>query len=171
MKTQSQLIIEKQKELIKAYKKIADYSDYYAQTNSDYFVKLESELTSLDSQLQEEQKPSDDLFESLLIDVMKWQTETFGEATPLSKIRHLQKETDELADDLISSPYHGPENVMLRHEYADNFLLLFGSAMSAGFTFKDIIDAMREKLEICKTREWGKPDKDGVVEHIKPKTK
>ena len=110
---------------------------------------------------------SDEQFEKLLKDVIEWQTKTFGKATPLSKIRHLQKETEELVDDLISSAYDGPENVMLRLEFADNFLLLFGAALSANFTLNDIYDAMFEKLEICKKREWGEPDKDGVVEHIR----
>lgn len=158
--TKDQLIIEKLKEIIEHFN-YRDDSPIWTRKMRQF----ESELKALES--LPDDKVSDSKFEILLTDVMNWQTETFEEATPLSKIRHLQKETEELADDLIKSSIHSPKNVMLRQEYADNFLLLFGSAMSAGFTFEDIMNAMREKLEICKKREWGKPDKDGVVEHIR----
>ena len=30
----------------------------------------------------------------------------------------------------------------------------------------DVIFAAREKLEVNRSRKWGKPDKDGVIEHI-----
>lgn len=106
-------------------------------------------------------------FEKLLTEIHEWQVVTFKNADSLSKLRHLQEETEELIDSIISCPYIGPRNQMVRQEFADNFILLFGSAMSAGFDFKDITEAMREKLEICKKRKWGSPDKNGVVRHIK----
>jgi hypothetical protein len=128
--------------------------------------KLASDIMNYAKKYHTKISVSDNRFEKLLKDVIDWQNKTFGKATPLSKIRHLQKEAEELADEIICSAYEGPENEMIRLEYADNFLLLFGSALSANFTFKDIYDAMCEKLEINKKREWGEPDKDGVQEHI-----
>lgn len=94
-------------------------------------------------------------------EISAWQKETFPEATSLSKIAHLREEIRELVDDLKSN---NPER---RLEYADCFLLLFGSAASDGMTYEDICQAIQEKFEIVKTRRWGKPDENGVVKHIK----
>lgn len=90
-----------------------------------------------------------------------WQKETFGQATPLSKLAHLQEEVEELIADLKSN------NPKRRLEYADCFLLLFGSAAADGMSYQDITDCINEKFEINKTRKWGKPNSNGVVNHIK----
>jgi len=50
-------------------------------------------------------------------------------------------------------------------EYADCFMLVFGSAMDYGMTEHDIFEAIREKLEINRKREWGEPDENGVYKH------
>ncbi len=94
-------------------------------------------------------------------DIVKWQKETFGNATPLSKVAHLAEEVIELVDDLNNN---NPE----RHlEFADCFLLLFGAAASDGMSYEDICNAIDAKMAINKTRKWGKPDQNGVVKHIK----
>ena len=73
----------------------------------------------------------------------------------------MEEEVKELKDDLIT------QNPNRRLEYADCFLLLFGSAYADGMSYQDIQDAIKEKLEICKKRKWGQPDENGVVNHIK----
>ena len=93
-------------------------------------------------------------------EIAAWQKETFGQATPLSKIAHLAKELSELSYDLINNK---PER---RLEYADCFFLLFGSAAADGMTYQDICQAIQEKFEINKARKWGNPDENGIVEHI-----
>lgn len=93
--------------------------------------------------------------------VVKWQKETFPLATPLSKIEHLLQEIQELKEDIINN------NPKKRLEYADCFLLLFGAAHADGFEYNDIDDFSIEKLEINRARKWGKPDSNGVVNHIK----
>lgn len=93
--------------------------------------------------------------------ITKWQKETFGEATPISKLEHLKQEVEELIADLKSN------NPNKRHEYADCFLLLFGSANADGMTYEDICQCIAEKFDINKARKWGKPDVNGVVNHIK----
>jgi len=98
-----------------------------------------------------------ELFEEVVI----WQKETFGQATPLSKLAHLQEEVEELIDDLKSN------NPKRRLEFADCFLLLFGAAGADDMSYQDITDCINEKLAINKTRKWGKPNADGVVNHIK----
>jgi hypothetical protein len=93
-------------------------------------------------------------------EISEWQAATFGQATPLSKIAHLEKEVKELKDDLVA------KNPDRRLEFADCILLLFGSAASDGMSYQDIENAIDEKMAINYARKWGKPDKDGVVHHI-----
>jgi hypothetical protein len=54
-----------------------------------------------------------------------------------------------------------------RLEFADCFLLLFGCAAADGMTFADICQAIDDKMVINRKRNWGKPDENGVVNHIK----
>lgn len=96
-------------------------------------------------------------------EMMDWQNETFGQATPMSKLAHLAEELGELIDDLKN------DNKDRRLEFADCFFLLFGCAASDGMTYEDICNAIQEKFEINKARKWGNPDKNGVVNHIKHK--
>lgn len=96
-------------------------------------------------------RPMDQLFR----ETIDWQRKTFGSNRgPLPQLHHLEKEIRELK----ASP-SDPQ------EYADAFILLFGAAAEAGFSYNDILNAISDKLEINKAREWGKPDKNGVVEH------
>ena len=93
--------------------------------------------------------------------IIEWQKETFVDATPMSKLIHLIDEVNELKDALT----HHVTN--RRHEFADCILLIFGAASVDGMSYVDICRAIDEKMEINKKRKWGKPDKNGVVNHIK----
>lgn len=93
--------------------------------------------------------------------VTTWQRNTFPQATPLSKLAHLEQELRELKDDLQSQ---NPARVL---EYADCFMLLFGAAASDGMEYDDICKAINDKMAINLNRKWGKPDANGVVNHIK----
>lgn len=99
--------------------------------------------------------------EELFNEITAWQEETFGNATALSKVNHLIEEVGELKEDLENG------NPMVKHEFADCILLLYGSAKSHGFSYNDINTIIREKFEIVKQRKWGEPDENGVVKHIK----
>lgn len=93
--------------------------------------------------------------------ISKWQTETFGQATAMSKINHLIEEICELQEDLR-------ENKLSKTlEFADCFILLFGAAASDGMTYEDICNAIEEKMSINRKRKWGNPQENGVVNHIK----
>ncbi len=98
------------------------------------------------------------------IEISKWQDETFGRATALSKIHHLAEEIIELMQELNPLPVIYQEGVSednggytpgepdeeankiagllrevkIRKEFADCFLLLFGAAASHGYTFEEI---------------------------------
>jgi len=93
--------------------------------------------------------------------ITKWQNETFGQATPQSKLTHLSSELVELWDDLQNN------SDSKRLEFADCFILLFGAAASDGMTYEDVCNAINEKMGINYQRKWGKPDVNGVVNHIK----
>jgi len=101
-----------------------------------------------------------DKLKQLFIELTTWQKETFPQANAFSKACHLREEVEELISDLENDK---PEQ---RLEFADCFLLLFGSANAAGMSYEDCCDAITEKLAICRTRKWGKPDSNGVVKHI-----
>jgi len=94
-------------------------------------------------------------------EIVAWQKQTFPKATSLSKVFHLEKEVVELRNDLLANY---PDK---RLEYADCFLLLFGSAASDGMSFQDICNAIDEKMQINRERKWGNADENGVVHHIK----
>ena len=84
--------------------------------------------------------------------VGEWGNVTFPKGTPDSLVAHLRKEMEELAET------HSPE------EGADCFLLLLHHAHRCGY---DLMIEAFKKFEINKWRKWGKPNKDGVVEHIR----
>jgi NTP pyrophosphatase (non-canonical NTP hydrolase) len=100
--------------------------------------------------------------QELIDELHSWQEETFPHADAISKLHHLAKEVPELIEEL-----KGMDDKAIRMEYADCFLLLFGSAAMHGLSAEEICDAIKEKLEINRSRTWGKPDENGVVEHIK----
>lgn len=93
-------------------------------------------------------------------EITKWQNETFGQVTALSKIAHLAEELQELVDDLKVNA----ENRRL--EFADCFILLFGAAASDGMSYEKILEAVEEKMLINYQRKWGKPNENGVVNHV-----
>lgn len=110
-------------------------------------------------------KPTKDYYEGLeerllglVAEHSNWAQTTFGddfERGPLSPLHHLKKEVEEV----IADPYK-------RDEYADCFMLLIDAYRRAGGNIYDLIAATEEKLEVCKNRKWGKPDENGVCEHV-----
>lgn len=106
-------------------------------------------------------------------DITNWQKKTFGQATPVSKAHHLKEEVDELLVELESYYRSGfpksetqLKDSLIEKEFADCFLLLFGSAAAHGMGYEDICQAIDTKMEINKSRKWGKPDENGVVKHV-----
>lgn len=101
--------------------------------------------------------------------ITAWQKETFPQANELSKAHHLLQEVQELIQEIQDEDhtidFEKRRNVHM--EYADCFLLLFGSAAAYGMSYNDILKAIDAKMKINKARKWGKPDDNGVVNHIK----
>lgn len=106
----------------------------------------------------------------------KWSQDTFSDgkfspARTLSMMYHLQEEVEETINEIkvfLTDPTVENYEAVTK-EFADCFTLLFNSATNHGLNIVDIGNIMKEKLEINKTREWGEPDKMGIVKHIKNK--
>lgn len=86
------------------------------------------------------------------IDIDLWQRKTFPGGTAMAQYRHLCREVLELG-----------KNIEDPEEMADCVILLMGIASKAGVDLQEAVDV---KMEINRKRRWGKPDQDGVVEHI-----
>ena len=84
--------------------------------------------------------------------VGEWAKETFPAQTNESNIAHLMREVKEL------------KKGNTEEEAADCFLILLNIAHREGF---DLCRAAEKKFSINRKRKWGKPDSQGVVEHIK----
>jgi len=104
--------------------------------------------------------------------IWKWNKKTFGKSTTLSKIAHLKHEIEELKTELSS--LDGSEGIeqleenklQKEREFADCFILLFCAAACDGMNYKDIVRCIEEKMHINYKRKWGKPDENGVVNHV-----
>jgi len=91
--------------------------------------------------------------ENLQKEVGAWANKVFGKSqTTIGVINHLIKEVCELRDS------NAPD------EAADCLLLLFQHAHEQGY---DLIEEAKKKHQINLKRKWGKPDKYGVIEHIR----
>ena len=113
-------------------------------------------------------------------DVKKWSDEIFGmHRTGKPIAYHLKKEVDELIDalnDFHQGVYSNDITVgalqvvnkrhRIKMEAVDCFTLLLDVLAHEQFDVNDLIEASYFKLEVNKNRKWGKPDENGVVEHI-----
>jgi NTP pyrophosphatase (non-canonical NTP hydrolase) len=117
--------------------------------------------------------------QSLMNDISEWSDSTFGDAQRNPGIvYHLKMEADELIEALDKSALlgadlsvgigeYGRQVKKTKMEFADCFMLLLDSASHFHLSAEELIETTRKKLEINKKRKWGKPDKNGVVEHIR----
>jgi len=90
-------------------------------------------------------------------EIAEWSDATFGEGRQATRpLRHLAKEVQEA----IAHPED-------HEEYADCLILLLDAYRMTGGGADQLLETAFEKLEINKKREWGTPDENGVVEHIR----
>lgn len=110
-----------------------------------------------------------------LMDLQKqWSDKTFSEgkftyarALPIS--HHLQKESRELTeavDKFLKNPNDDTADAV-HEELADVFLLLLDCAAHVGVSSVSLLLFATQKHLKNTQRQWGKPDENGVVEHIK----
>jgi hypothetical protein len=96
--------------------------------------------------------PDKRALDRLQAEIGAWGDKTFPQSTANSVLKHFQKESGELLTD---------KNAV---EAADCTMLIMHFAHKMRFS---LLDAIRQKFEINKARTWGKPDADGVVEHVR----
>ena len=110
---------------------------------------------------QPEQEQND--IQLFMDDIHKWADDTFGtERTSIAPLHHLQKEVEET----IKAMKQGiRENTLI--ELADCFILILNASSKYRVTFAELLKVSRNKMEINKSRKWGKPDSNGVCEHIR----
>jgi len=82
-----------------------------------------------------------------------WAAETFVSQTPESICEHLRREVEELTA--------APNDA---EEMADVVLLIANLAYTMGVS--SLAEVVNRKAALNRTREWGKPDASGVVEHV-----
>lgn len=100
--------------------------------------------------------------QKLMDDIREWSDATFGEGQrTIPILHHLIKEVPEA----IQACDRDAETAI--YEFADCMMLLLDAANHHGISAEDLLISVRAKLEINKHRKWGKPDKNGVIEHIK----
>lgn len=98
-------------------------------------------------------------------DIGDWQQKTFGEGFGINWVwslyKHLREELEELKMSFCSVELNREE---IGTEMADIFILL--SAMAERMDI-DLEAAVRLKMKVNRERKWQKPDKDGVIRHLK----
>jgi NTP pyrophosphatase (non-canonical NTP hydrolase) len=99
------------------------------------------------------------MFSHQFDEIVEWQKETFNPTT-LSCLKHLQEEILEVVFDLKDQDVEKK-----KAEFADCFILLFGAAALEGMTYADIAQAVYDKMQTNKNRNW-KLDKSGKFKHI-----
>jgi NTP pyrophosphatase (non-canonical NTP hydrolase) len=107
--------------------------------------------------------------QKLMDDIREWSDATFGEGQRNPAIAyHLQKEVPELIEAIEKFQKEDSMGHIHRagFEFADCFMLLLDSASHFGLTAGNLLWYTEEKLKVNKERKWGKPDENGVVEHI-----
>lgn len=116
----------------------------------------------------------------LMNTISKWSDDTFGSHSRNPGIVfHLKKEVDELISAINevhrtkndTSKFGNSDKVLnMLFEYADCFMLLLDSAAHENISADSLFKFTMKKLEINKLRKWGKPDENGVCEHIKERS-
>jgi hypothetical protein len=93
----------------------------------------------------------------LQLELHRWADQQFGyERHPRGAIAHLVKEVQELAE--------APHDAL---EYVDCLTLLLDAASNAHISIDNLLEIAWDKLDENRHREWGEPDEDGVVEHVR----
>jgi hypothetical protein len=126
----------------------------------EYFLE-EHGVALLDSDMSEVINMfTPDPFQKFYSETNEWQKATFGDATALSKLHHLAKEVQETIEAIEKGEPAEPE-------FADLFILTIGATGSYGLDANRLLEICEDKMAVNRERKWGKPDANGVVEHIR----
>jgi hypothetical protein len=89
--------------------------------------------------------------------VTEWANPIFG-ADLRREIKHLRREANK------ELSWHGKKAKDIPEESADILLMLLHIASTHGF---DLMGEAIKKFKVCLDREWGEPDAEGVIEHVR----
>lgn len=103
-----------------------------------------------------------DAFDQAQRVIAEWAERTFPKSTVQSISAHLGEELGELCDALGACVLNGKHGI--KDEAADVVMLLMHLAHKQGWS---LYDAVVDKFATVQKRKWGKPNKKGVVHHIK----
>ncbi len=112
-------------------------------------------LAEQEAELQEYRKA--DAREKIRAAHAEWSDATFGKVGPVGSLKHLAKE----AQEAVAAPDDFSE-------WADMQFLLWDAQRRAGITDEQITQAMIDKLEVNKARQWPEPKDGEPRQHIKP---
>ena len=93
---------------------------------------------------------------------LEWTKKVFPKSTSRGALLHAKREIDETIADIDNSV----DNETKVTEYADIICCVISSADKEGISPEDIVNAMYNKLQVNKEREW-KDNGDGSYSHIK----
>jgi len=97
-----------------------------------------------------------DRLQTLQAEIGGWSDETFGDGSRLKPcLAHFKKEVYEL--------YNDPST----EEFADCLMLLLDGARMYGLSTEELLEYTELKLERNRKREWGSPDRNGAIEHVR----
>jgi len=123
------------------------FDDYESESPDGYWCRWED----VEQLLAENRKLKE--IATLQRQIGEWGNRVFGKSQSVrGLVNHLIKEAYELGDS------GNPE------EAADCLILLFQHAHECGY---DLFEEVKKKHKINLKRKWGKPDKYGVIEHLK----
>lgn len=93
--------------------------------------------------------------------IREWQTRTFGPSSGhvWGLLKHFQSEASELRYAIFTRRKNE-----IREELADCVILLVGLADAHNI---DLDAAVKAKMKKNEKRKWKKPDKNGVIEHVR----
>lgn len=115
----------------------------------------------------------------IMNEIQDWSDKTFGDGQrSIPILHHLKKEVPELIealeewekvryDDSVGAGEYGRKLKNITMEFADCMMLLLDAASHHNIHATQLFASVQEKLEINKKRKWGKPDENGVVEHVR----
>lgn len=86
----------------------------------------------------------------------EWSDRQFGNVGPVGPLKHLAKEAVEAAE--------APDDIS---EFADILMLLWDATRRAGFSDEQLAEAVAEKLERNKRRQWGAVKDGEPCHHLK----
>jgi hypothetical protein len=100
------------------------------------------------------EKTSSTSIEQLFDSIGSWSKTAFPDAGTIDHIKKLQQEAEEVIQE--------PSDIT---EYADCVIALFAGAWKSGISFNELVEAVDQKLEVNKKREWMKLP-DGTYQHV-----